>query len=113
MHLCDFYVLLRNVPHVYHQVVCACLTRFCHREMPQSYYRRYVPWLEVLLGGGTASKDTPYLPTFGVFITLKAVQFVVIGVGPNSPVQLKCGVRMRSSDTVAKRPFTSIHLMSP
>ena len=67
----------------------------------------------VVLCGETTSKDAPFLLRFVVAFTLQVVQFAVIGIGRHIPViQLLSEVHMQPCDTMAKRPFTSTHLMS-
>ena len=51
---------------------------------PHSHYRKYILQLQVFQGDGTISKDTIYLPRFGVAFTLQVA--AVIGVWQNSPV---------------------------
>ena len=91
------------------------LSVMCQPLMPYSYYRWYIPRLEVLLGSGTASKDSTYLQIFGVSFTLHVVQPRVIGVRRNACVlQLPSEVRMRTCYTVVKHPCTALcHRITP
>ena len=62
-------VLSLGILHIgceYRNYIHYILNKNLYHLMPRLHYRRYTPWLEVLLGGGTAFHDASYLSRFDV-----------------------------------------------
>ena len=82
------------------------MLKYTFKQNGYASFTRYVPWLEILFGAETASKETSYLQRFGVSIPMQVVFPSVIGIGQNVPVlQLPSDVHTQACDTVARGKF--------